>query len=107
LSGNRQKLQKVIQDDLTSEDLMWSLYGAISYFRKEREQSIEMQPTLKEEVAYYLLFLSHSRSDIAMSLFYLLIKECGIFSQIPDIIKTIDNQKDKSFILSKIDSFMA
>jgi len=106
LTGNKEKLQKVIQDDLPSEDLLWSLYGSVSYFRKEREQSSHINDDLKENIANYLLFISHSRSDIAMSLFYLLIKECGIFSQIPAILQVIENKKDKDFIVSKIDSFM-
>ena len=93
LSGNKDRLELLKEGRVPAEDLLWALAGALSVIREEK--AFENGPLPASgliKLANFLKFTGYSRSDISISFFYFLIKECGIFTEIPTALKTIDDE---------------
>jgi hypothetical protein len=76
-----------------SEDLLWALAGALSVIRETKEVANGPLPDPGlEKLANFLTFVGCSRSDISISFFYFLIKECGIFTEIPKALKKMNDE---------------
>ncbi len=94
LSGNQDKLEKVKIREIPTEDLLWALNGtmeimelkAVSSGGKLTNDDIKLLGNI-------LTFIGFSRGDIRMSYFFLLLKQCGIFTLIPDALKTLTDKK--------------
>lgn len=92
ISGNREKLERVKQRDISTEDLLWALNGTIEIMELK---AVSSQGRLSEDdlklLSNILTFIGYSRGDIRMSYFFLLLKQCGIFTLIPAALKTLDD----------------
>lgn len=93
ISGNSEGLARLRNNKVPSEDLLWALAGALSVIREAKEAANGPLPDHGlEKLANFLSFVGCSRSDISVSFFYFLIKECGIFTEIPKALKTINDK---------------
>ncbi len=95
LSGDGKKLSEMIGGAIPSEDLLWALSGAVMTLR---EMKTSLPGAMGGEelrvLANVLLFIGHSRADLRLSFFYLMIRDCGIFTQIPEALALItDGEK--------------
>jgi len=92
LSGNTEKLNKLKSREISSEDLLWALNGTIEIME---EKAITSRGNLLENdlklLGNILTFIGYSRGDIRMSYFFLLLKQCGIFTLIPQAMKSLDD----------------
>jgi len=92
LSGNSEKLKRIKSKDITSEDFLWALNGVIKTLK---EKAIISNGDLPDNdlrlLSNVLIFIGYSRGDIRAAYFFLLLKECGIFTLIPKALKSIDN----------------
>jgi len=107
LEGDSEKLEKLKQDEIPSEDLLWSLAGSVRHLRdlncNAREGSRQIDLHI---LANVLKFIGYARSDITMSFFFLLIKECGLFTSIPHALETIEDNTVSGFLLQKYESLI-
>jgi len=94
LSGNQEKLNKLKSRDIPSEDFLWALNGTIEIME---DKAIASRGSLKEDdlvlLGNVLTFIGYSRGDIRMSYFFLLLKQCGIFTLIPAALKSLNNSE--------------
>jgi len=107
LAGDSEKFEKLIQDEIPSEDLLWSLAGSMTHLRElnfiAKEAGSQIDPSLLGNV---LKFIGYARSDIAMSFFFLLIKECGLFTSIPHAIEVIQDDTVSSYLFKRFEEFL-
>jgi hypothetical protein len=93
VSGSVDGLARLKNNKVPSEDLLWALAGALSVIRQAKESANGPLPNRDlEKLAHFLTFVGCSRSDISISFFYFLIKECGIFTEIPEALKAINDE---------------
>ncbi len=103
LDGEPEKLEMLKKNLIPAEDLLWSLAGALSTIREEKDTAggaLSEQSLVK--LSNFLKFTGYSRSDISISFFYFLIKECGIFTEIPVAIKTIEDKELASELVERL-----
>lgn len=94
LEGDSEKLELLKKNQIPAEDLLWALAGALSVIREEKDaENGPLREKSLEKLSHFLKFTGYSRSDISISFFYFLIKECGIFTEIPAAIKRIADQE--------------
>ncbi len=90
LRGDESKLLLLKNREISSEDLLWALNGTLEVMK---ERAIQTSGKLNSDdikmLGNMLKFIGYSRGDIRMAYFFLLMKECGIFSIIPDAIKSL------------------
>ncbi|MBI9075055.1 MAG: hypothetical protein JEZ02_06550 [Desulfatibacillum sp.] len=93
LDGIQDKLDLLARGLVSQEDLLWGLSGALGTLR-ERNLAAEGKPDLAllEMLANTLKFLSRTRADMRLSFFYLLIKQCALFTQIPRALELMDSE---------------
>jgi len=107
LAGDSEKLEKLKKDEIPSEDLLWSLAGSVTHLRdlncnaRERGNQIDLHI-----LGNVLKFIGYARSDITMSFFFLLIKECGLFTSIPHALEKIEDDTEAGFLLQKYESLI-
>jgi len=94
LDGSAEKLELLKNRAIPSEDLLWALNGTIETMRELviRENG-NIPGASFVELANMLKFIAYSRGDIRMTYFFLLLKECGIFTSIPAAVKLVDDQE--------------
>ncbi len=99
LSGDEEKLRKLQDGDIPAEDLLWALSGALEYLR---EKNIMRQGQLDRhdlvELKSVLTFIGHARADARMSFFYLMIRDCGLFTSVPDALRLIENDSTRELL---------
>ena len=108
LSGDREKLEKTKNGLIAAEDILWALSGALDYLKEKN--TIWQNNLGAGELALLgnvLLFIGCSRADIRASFFYLLVKECGLFTRIPMAIKTINDEKIASELFNTFSKLVA
>jgi len=92
ISGNPDKLEKLKMKIIPSEDLLWALNGTIEILE---EKIINSMGGVDGEnlrlLGNVLQFIGFSRGDIRMSYFFLLLKQCGVFTHIPRALKSLDD----------------
>ncbi len=92
LTGNQDKLSKLKLKEISSEDFLWALNGTIEIMA---EKAIASKGSIGgsdlKMLANILTFIGYSRGDIRMSYFFLLLKQCGIFTVIPKAIKSLND----------------
>jgi hypothetical protein len=92
LSGNAEKLEKLKSREISSEDFLWALNGTIEVMESKAAAARgNLTGTDLELLANMLTFIGSSRGDIRMSYFFLLLKQCGIFTLIPEALKSLNN----------------
>ncbi|MBN2079496.1 MAG: hypothetical protein JW838_11060 [Spirochaetes bacterium] len=100
LSGDGDRLSEMIGGVIPPEDLLWALSGAVRSLREMK--SATRGPLGGDELrvlANVLLFIGHSRADMRLSFFYLMIRDCGIFTQIPEALAMIPDQERRDRLL--------
>ena len=92
LTGNQDKLSRLKLKEISSEDFLWALNGTIEIMA---EKAIASKGSIGgsdlKMLANILTFIGYSRGDIRMSYFFLLLKQCGIFTVIPKAIKSLND----------------
>lgn len=92
LSGNTEKLDKLKTREISSEDFLWALNGTIEIME---EKTVSSRGNLSENdikiLGNILVFIGFSRGDIRLSYFFLLLKQCGIFTLIPEALKSLND----------------
>ncbi|MBP7735730.1 MAG: hypothetical protein KA369_07140 [Spirochaetes bacterium] len=102
LGGSEEKLSRMIDGSIPSEDILWALSGAVRAMRdlkQQRKGNLEGRDLA--ELANVLLFIGHARADLRLSFFYLLLRDCGIFTQVPAAIGLIPDDDRKKRLLEK------
>lgn len=94
ITGSAEKLEGVKSREISSEDLLWALNGTIEIME---ERAIAGRGSLSESdlkmLGNILTFIGYSRGDIRMSYFFLLLKQCGIFTHIPAALKQLGDRE--------------
>jgi len=102
LDGDEEKLSEMTAGTLPSEDVMWALSGAASHLC---ELAAAGAGVLAEDgmkvLSNTLLFIGYSRADMRISFFYRLLRDCGIFAQVPDAIRMIPDGKRAAELMKK------
>ncbi len=102
LEGNEERLEKLKTGDIPSEDILWAISGSINHLR---EKNIILKNSFNNEdlreLANVLKFIGYSRADTRMSFFYMLMKECGIFTMIPEALNTVDEENMRQELYQK------
>ncbi|MFH2065421.1 MAG: hypothetical protein ABIK15_09520 [Pseudomonadota bacterium] len=107
LDGSPDKLEKLKQNRIPAEDLLWALSGAITHLRELGEDARESRRrTDLRMLANVLQFIGFSRADVSMSFFYLLLRDCGLFTSIPAALKAIENRADSDYLLAKFEDLI-
>lgn len=90
LRGSDEKLALLKKREISSEDLLWALNGTLEVMKERAIQtSGKLTPEDIKTLGHILKFIGYSRGDIRMAYFFLLMKECGIFTLIPEAIKSL------------------
>ncbi len=107
LRGNKSGLNSMEKGSIPAEDLLWSMYGAVSYMKKKRAAS-GIKPADEEirELLNVLHFIALSRADMRVSFFHHLVKECGLLSTIPAAIRLSSDEPLKNFLKSIYDELI-
>lgn len=107
LDGNPDKLDLLQKDEIPSEDLLWALAGSVSVIREAKiYENKPLTGELRDKLTNLLTFIGVSRADIAISFFYFLIKECGIFTEIPSALKSVKDQALAEELKTRFESFL-
>lgn len=92
INGNPDSLNKVRSREISSEDLLWALNGTIEVMA---EKAISSRGSLTGNdlkiLGNILTFIGYSRGDIRMTYFFLLLKQCGIFTHIPAALRSLND----------------
>ncbi len=103
LDGSEEKLEMLKNRAIPSEDLLWALNGTIGTMK---ELVIRENGNLPREklsgLTNMLKFTAYSRGDIRMTYFFLLLKECGIFTAIPPALKLIGDNDLRSELKERL-----
>jgi len=90
--GNEDKLTLLKERKIPAEDILWALNGTIEILNERALlKSGNFDSDDLRVIGNILKFIGYSRGDIRMAYFFLLVKECGIFSIIPEAIKRIED----------------
>ena len=93
--------------EISVEDLLWALNGTIEILKeKAAAVSGELGNDDINMLSNVLKFIGYSRGDITMSYFFLLLRECGIFTLIPEAVKRIEDKETVEFLKSKYSSLL-
>ena len=92
IQGDEKALKALREKEVPAEDLLWALSGALFYFRQKNSiLQGELAQNDLLELGNILQFIGYSRPDARVSFFFMLIKECGVLSQIPRALKMLKN----------------
>ena len=107
LEGNQTKLDRLKQNQLPVEDVLWALAGAINHLRETNLSGTDtMSDSGLQTLARVLQFIGHARADMSMSFFYLLLKDCGMFTVIPKSLKTIQDREEVDYLLTRFEDLL-
>ena len=107
LIGSTVKLSALREGSIPSEDILWALSGVISHIRnRRRAEGWDDKDTAEKEIANTLLFITNTRADMRISFFYLLLRDCGIFTQVPSVLRHIGDEEARKMILNRYEEFI-
>ncbi|GAB4221252.1 MAG: hypothetical protein Kow00102_15450 [Spirochaetota bacterium] len=107
LAGDEKKLQQLIDNTIPTEDILWAVNGAIHILYTENvKRSGSPDEQLLKKLSHFLKFISFTRADTRVSFMYSLVRDCGLFTQIPDALNYIDNPEEKQSIMEKVQVFL-
>lgn len=100
--GNEDKLTLLKERKIPAEDILWALNGTIEILNERALlKSGNFDSDDLRVIGNILKFIGYSRGDIRMAYFFLLVKECGIFSIIPEAIKRIEDASIQNELKSR------
>jgi hypothetical protein len=98
----RAPLSRIRSGDIPSEDLLWAVTGAIHAIR---DMKIRTNPSKTDSLliplGHLIRVIGFSRSDARISFFYLLMKECGVFTLVPSAISTLASDDERRELLNR------
>jgi hypothetical protein len=107
MAGDEGKLAGMADGRIPSEDVLWALSGAV---RSLRSMSMRGRGRLAgpdlNGLANALLFIGSARADMRLSFFYLLLRDCGIFTQVPEAIGLIQGEGRRRELLEKFSAII-
>ncbi len=102
LSGRADRLAEMRDARIPAEDVLWALTGAVAYLR---EMNHLRRGAFKggdlEELSRVLQFIGYARADFRISFFYLLLRDCGLLTQIPEALKTLPDEAERGELLER------
>ncbi|NMB65567.1 MAG: hypothetical protein GYA16_11945 [Spirochaetes bacterium] len=100
-------MQQLIDNTIPTEDILWAVNGAIHMLYTENvKRSGSPDEQLLKKLSHFLKFISFTRADTRVSFMYSLVRDCGLFTQIPDALNYIDNPEEKQSIMEKVQVFL-
>ncbi len=107
LDGNPEKLEMLKKNQIPAEDLLWALSGAITHLRAQNTDAQESGRSIDLfMLGNVLQFIGYSRADISMSFFYLLMRDCGLFTAIPHALATILDKADSDYLFARFEELI-
>lgn len=107
LAGDEEKLQGLKENTIPAEDVLWAVNGAIHMLYTDTVNSNgNPDEQLQKKLLNFLRCISLIRADMRVSFMYGLVRDCGLFTKIPDALKHIDNPEERQDILQKIQVFL-
>ena len=107
LSGSEAALSAMTGGTIPSEDLLWALSGAVGFLcaaSSRRRGDLDRDDLAV--LANVLQFIGFARGDVRLSFFYLLIRDCGIFTQVPAAIKLIPDKRRRAELMERFTSII-
>ncbi len=93
LEGDPAGLAAVRADQVSPEDVLWALSGALDTLRDLNLAADGRLPAGDlNTLAQVMSFIAHVRADLRLSLVYQLIKEGAIFTQIPPALDRLEDR---------------
>ncbi|HPA72712.1 MAG TPA: hypothetical protein PKY31_10610 [Spirochaetota bacterium] len=93
LGGDAARLAAVARGEVPAEDLLWAASGAVAHLR---ELAIAGGGNIDNgglaTLANVLSFMGSFRADLRVSFFYLIIRDCGLFTRVPAAIELIGDE---------------
>ncbi|HDP80019.1 MAG TPA: hypothetical protein ENN21_04160 [Spirochaetes bacterium] len=107
LEGSPDKLALLKSDGIPPEDLLWGLSGAVAAIR-EKSAALNDCPGPDDlaELANLLRFIGYARADTRLSFFYLLLRQCGIFTRVPAAIDTLADAEERRELKSRFEALL-
>ena len=103
LNGSRERLDDSEHGRIPPEDMLWALFGALHSLRDAHARGGgRLDDEGMRNLANTLLFIGSSRSDLRLSFIYLLMRDCGIFTQVPPAMLNIPDEKRRLDLLAKL-----
>ncbi len=108
LAGDEAKLAEMAGGTIPAEDVLWALSGAVRALRDLRlaRGGGALQGDDLSELAHVLLFIGAARADARLSFFYLLLRDCGIFSQVPAALGLVAGEGRRKALLEKFSAIV-
>ena len=107
LAGSEEKLGRMIDGTIPSEDILWALSGAVRAMRDLKQQRKgDLDRNDLAELANVLLFIGSARADLRLSFFYLLLRDCGIFTEVPAALRLIPDEERRGRLLEKFNAIV-
>ncbi len=93
LDGDPVKLEAVKNNQISPEDVLWAMTGALNTLRDMKiNAGSDLQPGDLRTLANILSFVSHLRADMRLSFVYQLIKACAVFTQMPSALGLLEDK---------------
>ncbi|ABW68925.1 hypothetical protein [Desulfosudis oleivorans] len=93
LDGDPVKLAAMKNNQVSPEDVLWALTGALNTLRDMKiAAGSDLQAGDLRTLANILSFVSHLRADMRLSFVYQLIKTCAVFTQIPSALHLMEDK---------------
>lgn len=96
LAGDKAAFCRFTDGTIPVEDLLWAVSGAVTWLRGQKMAGAE---GLLIPLGFLLKYVAASRADARISFFLMLLRECGIFSQIPDAVRAVSQGREQEEIL--------
>ncbi|PIE71578.1 MAG: hypothetical protein CSA22_01760 [Deltaproteobacteria bacterium] len=106
LAGDPEKIQALKNEGIHVEDLLWAINGTLGYFRDPDRDTAALSDDDLKRLGYVLTFIAGTRADVRVSFFYLLLKSCGIFSQIPAAVNLLEDAAQQTRIRESYTAFL-
>lgn len=97
LSGDAAAFARFAGGGVPVEDLLWAVSGAVT---RMRQQKMAGDDGLLTPLGHLLRYVGASRADARVSFFLMLLRECGIFSQIPDAVRAVSQGDEERELLA-------
>ena len=97
LAGSEERLAELAAGTIPAEDVLWALSGAVMSLKETSTvRRGDLGPDEMADLANVLLFIGAARADMSLSFFYLLLRDCGIFTQVPAALRLIRDEKRRA-----------
>lgn len=107
LAGREERLAELAAGTIPAEDVLWALSGAVMSLKEtSAARRGDLGPDEMTDLANVLLFIGTARADMSLSFFYLLLRDCGIFTRVPAALRLIRDEKQRDALFEKFGSFI-